>query len=320
MLTTAVFRAERVDRHDGLDVGALDDPQALLWVDVAGPEPGDLEALASGLPVHELALEGIRGARQRPKLERYPAHAFLVAYARAEDGDLSEVDVLVGANWIVTVRERNAHGELFDVSGVLERYLRVRDLDRGAGFLLYVLLDELVDDYFQAIEEWEDRLEDIEQVLFDTGPPPDSSLQRDLLDLRKDLIVFRRRVVPLRDVVLAILRREVPWVEEAAVVWFQDVLDHLLRLVDQIDTQRELMGNVVDASLALGANRMNLVMKKMTSWGAILIVATLITGIYGMNFANMPELHWRYGYATALGTMAIATIGLYLWFRHKDWL
>ena len=117
--------------------------------------------------------------------------------------------------------------------------------------------------------------------------------------------MFRRRVVPLRDVVLSILRREVEWIEPEAIIWFQDVLDHLLRVIDQIDTQRELMGNVVDASLALGANRMNEVMKKMTSWGAILIVATLVAGIYGMNFKNMPELSWHYGYFFALGTMLV---------------
>jgi magnesium transporter len=134
------------------------------------------------------------------------------------------------------------------------------------------------------------------------------------------MITFRRRVVPLRDVVLSLLRREVPWVEEASIVYFEDVFDHLLRVLDQIDTQRELMGNVVDASLALTSNRMNEVMKKMTSWGAILIVATLIAGIYGMNFTNMPELHWRFGYYGALGLMLVTTSCLYFYFRRKNWL
>ena len=194
------------------------------------------------------------------------------------------------------------------------------DGDRGVGFLLYVLLDALVDGYFDAIEESEDGLEAVEEILFDAGPPPDGSLQQDLLVLRKDLVMFRRRVVPLRDVVLSILRREVEWIEPEAILWFQDVLDHLLRVIDQIDTQRELMGNVVDASLALGANRMNEVMKKMTSWGAILIVATLVAGIYGMNFKNMPELSWHYGYFFALGTMLVTTGGLYLYFKRKGWL
>ena len=132
--------------------------------------------------------------------------------------------------------------------------------------------------------------------------------------------MFRRRVVPLRDVVLSILRGEIEQIDQSVLVYFEDVLDHLLRVIDQIDLERELVGNVVDASLALGANRMNQVMKKMTSWGAILIVATLVAGIYGMNFTNMPELHWHYGYYAALGTMLAVTVGLYAYFKRKGWL
>ena len=321
MLTTRVMRPDRVDEHQGLVLDDLHgDAACLIWIDSTGPDAGDIEQLSEGLPLHELAVEDVRRHGQRAKLETYPDHAFLVAYARAPDGDLSEVDFFVGPNWLVTVRERNEHGEIFDIEDLRQRYMRVRSMDRRVGFLLYVVLDALVDGYFDAIETSEDELERVEDILFDQGPPPDGSLQHDLLQLRKSLILFRRRVVPLRDVVLAILRREVEWIEEEAIVYFQDVLDHLLRLIDQIDTQRELMGNVVDASLALGANRMNEVMKKMTSWGAILIVATLIAGIYGMNFKNMPELGWHYGYFAALGSMLVVTIGLYGYFKRKGWL
>ncbi len=320
MLTTTVFHLDRVDRSDGLVLDAVDDDECLTWIDCIGPDDGDLERIGESFPLHDLAVEDVRRHGQRAKLERYPDHGFLVAYARAADGDLSEVDFFIGPGWLVTVRERNDHGEVFDIAKVVERYERVRAVDPKVGFLLYVLLDELVDGYFDAVETSEDELEKLEDVLFEQGPPPDGSLQQGLLGLRKDLVQFRRRVVPLRDVVLSILRREVPWIEEEAVVWFQDVLDHLLRVIDQIDTQRELMGNVVDASLALGANRMNEVMKKMTSWGAILIVATLIAGIYGMNFENMPELHWRFGYAGALVSMLVATGGLYVYFKRKGWL
>ena len=196
----------------------------------------------------------------------------------------------------------------------------MRRVDRHVGFLLYTLLDAIVDGYFDAAEKSEDELEDLEDQLFDQGPPADGTLQQDLLRQRRALIVFRRRVVPLRDVVMSVLRREVPYVDEEARIYFEDVLDHLLRVIDQIDTQRELMGNVVDASLALSGNRMNQVMKKMTSWGAILIVASLIAGIYGMNFQDMPELRWRYGYYGALATMVAATGGLYLYFKRKNWL
>jgi len=322
MLSATVYNDESSWSVSGIEaiVSAIADTSNLVWIDLTGPDEDDLDALATGLDLHELAIEDVRKHGQRAKLNRYPLHAFLVAYARAEDGDMCEVDFFIGPNWLVTVRETNDHGETFAIADVTRRYERIRSLDPGVGFLLYCLLDELVDGYFGEAEQAEDALEAIEETLFDLGPPSDGSLQQELLDLRRSMITFRRRVVPLRDVVLSLLRREVPWVEEASIVYFEDVFDHLLRVVDQIDTQRELMGNVVDASLALTSNRMNEVMKKMTSWGAILIVATLIAGIYGMNFTDMPELHWRFGYYGALGMMLVTTSFLYLYFRRKKWL
>jgi len=298
----------------------VSDESTLLWVDTADPSDAELAQLEKVFAFHELAVEDVREQGQRAKLERYEKHAFVVAYARADDGDLSEVDVFVGPGWLVTVREVNDRGKTFDISTMGDRYERTRAVDRGVGFLLYVVLDSIVDSYFDAVEGSEQKLEEIEELLFQVGPPPDGSLQQGLLELRREQLMLRRRVVPLRDVVLALLRREIPWIEDESIVYFDDVLDHLLRVIDQIDVQRELLGNVVDASLALGANRMNQVMKKMTSWGAILIVATLIAGIYGMNFDGMPELRWQFGYPLALGLMALSTAGLYINFKKKDWL
>lgn len=325
MLTTTVFRGDTVESREGIPAlaGAAEAaaaPDTVVWVDLWDVGPPELEAIRAVFDLHEMAMEDVTEHGQRAKLDHYPTHAFVVAYSRAADGDLCEVDLFVGDGWLVSVRERNPHGEIFEIDEARRRHLRTRAVDPRVGFLLYTLLDSLVDGYFEEAELVEDRLEDIEDVLFEQGPPMDGSLQRDLLGLRKQLIRFRRKVVPLRDVVLAILRREVPWVEEDAIVYFEDVLDHLLRITDQIDTLRELMGNVVDASLGLGANRMNEVMKKMTSWGAILIVATLVAGIYGMNFRYMPELSWHWGYFSALGLMAASTIGLYVYFKRKSWL
>jgi len=322
MLNATAYNGESSWSVSGVEaiVSAVGDATNLVWVDLCGPIDEDLDAIAAALDLHELAVEDVRKHGQRAKLDRYPLHAFLVAYARAADGDMCEVDVFIGPNWIVTVRETNDHGEAFSIVDVAHRYARLRKLDTGIGFLLYCLLDDLVDGYFAEAEQAEDALEVIEETLFDVGPPPDGTLQQELLELRRALITFRRRVVPLRDVVLALLRREVPWIEDAAMVYLEDVFDHILRVIDQIDTQRELMGNVVDASLALTSNRMNEVMKKMTSWGAILIVATLIAGIYGMNFTDMPELHWRFGYYGALGLMLLTTSGMYLYFRRKKWV
>lgn len=322
MLTSVVFRNGEVEHHDDLDAlaGLVGDETAVLWVDSTGPEEGDVERATALFGLHELAVEDVRKHGQRAKLHHYRDHSFVVVYARAPDGDLSEVDIFIGRNWVFTVRERNDHGEMLDLSTVKERIEERRDLDMSAGAILYALLDAVVDDYFQAVDDSEERLEEVEDTLFREGPPPDGALQEDLLDIRRDLITFRRRVVPLRDVVLAVLRGEIDGISRDVLVYYEDVLDHLLRVIDQIDVERELVGNVVDAALALGANRMNQVMKKMTSWGAILIVATLVAGIYGMNFRYMPELDWHYGYFFALGTMLASTSGLYLYFKRKGWL
>lgn len=299
---------------------AVQRKDSLVWIDIEGEDVDSINFLIPILDLHELAVEDVLKHGQRAKLERYPSHAFLVSYARVDQGEMAEVDIFFGENWLVTVREENEIGLAFDEAPVLERYARLREVDPKVGFLLYTILDEVVDGYFTVIDESEDRLEDIEENLFDVGPPPDGGLQKELLELRRSTIMLRRRIVPLRDVVLALLRREIPWVELEAIVYLENVLDHLLRIIDQIDTQRELASGVVDASLALGANRMNEVMKKMTSWGAILIVATIVTGIYGMNFKYMPELDSRWGYPAALLSILLAMTCLYAYFRRKKWL
>jgi magnesium transporter len=157
-------------------------------------------------------------------------------------------------------------------------------------------------------------------MIFSEARQDETAVQQRLFEVRRRLLKFRRAIVPLRELVGALLRKEVDWIEDHDVVLLQDVYDHVLRAIDLLDSGRELMGNAVDAHLAIISNRMNSVMKKMTSWGAILLGSTLIAGIYGMNFKNMPELHWRYGYGFAIGLMLLITIVGYKYFKSKDWL
>ena len=145
-------------------------------------------------------------------------------------------------------------------------------------------------------------------------------MQTGLLSIRRELLHFRKVVLPLRDVLVRLQRGEVEAIDGIAREQLQDVLDHARRAVDQLDQERELVGNAVDALQSLVANRMNKVMKRMTSWGALLLGSTLIAGIYGMNFEDMPELRWRYGYLWALGLMAFCTGVGYRYFKRKDWL
>ncbi|MDQ3896461.1 MAG: magnesium/cobalt transporter CorA [Actinomycetota bacterium] len=288
----------------------------LVWVDVGSPDEADLAVVQDEFSLHPLAMEDVRERHQRPKLEHYPTHAFLVAYT----AEHKEVNFFIGPTWLITIREDDSPGELTFVDGARKRFERTRPEHTTVGFLLYVLLDELVDGYFIRNDEVEDQLEELENRIFSEATREERLVQQELFEVRRRLLIYRRMAVPLRDVLAALLRREVGWIDDVAVTHLQDVFDHVLRVIDIVDNHRELMGNAVDAHLAIISNRMNKVMKRMTSWGAILLGSTLITGVYGMNFEHMPELSWKWGFWWALGLMAFITIAGYLWFKAKDWL
>jgi magnesium transporter len=288
----------------------------VLWVDATDPTDEELAMLADEFGLHPLAIEDAQHHGQRPKLDRYPTHVFVVAYS-AQD---SEVDLFVGPGWLLCVRERNTRGVVWDPAPALLHFERTVTIGPTVGNLLHAVLDTLVDGYFDAFEAAEDLLETLEDEIFGETPLTESEVQRRFFTVRRDLVRYRRRLVPLREVLAAILRREVAWIDGEALLAFQDVYDHVLRAVDMVDSARELMGNAVDAHLAIISNRMNKVMKTMTSWGAILFGAGLIAGVYGMNFRHMPELSWKIGYPMALGMMALLTVVLTIVFRRRDWL
>jgi magnesium transporter len=296
-------------------------PSCLVWVDVVDATEEDLRLVQKEFSLHPLAIEDLRHPGQRPKVERYDSHAFIVAYA--SNGDprhLAELNLFVAEGWLVSVRRTYEGDGCIDVLDIAARFDRTREGHTTVGFLLYTVLDAVVDTYFDALDTTEDELEEIESRIFLVDGPNEGALQQDLLVLRRELLMFRRRVVPLRDVLQTILRQEVQPVREDVQRYFQDVLDHILRVIDTLETQRELLGNAVDAHLAVVNNHMNDIMKKMTSWGAILFGAALVTGVYGMNFDFMPELRWHYGYFVALGLMFALTGSLYVWFKRKGWL
>jgi magnesium transporter len=317
-ITVSTYTAEGA-RHD-IDSAAISDivgtKGTLVWVDAVDASEADFICIREEFSLHHLAMEDATKHGQRPKLERYPTHAFVVAYSAT----FAEIDVFVGPGWVVTVRATGEDGLPWSLDSARRRFERSGPEEATSGFLLYILLDDLVDGYFDRTDAGEDRLEDIEERIFEKGLGDERATQQSLYELRRELVTFRRRVQPLREVISALLRQEVEWIDPLALLHFQDVYDHVLRAIDLLDSQRELLNNAVDAHLAIMSNRMNEVMKKMTSWGAILLVSTLIAGIYGMNFQHMPELHWRYGYPYALGLMALMTVVGYRYFKRRDWL
>ncbi len=293
------------------------DGACLIWVDIADPTPGELHLVAEEFSLHPLALEGALQSGERPTFDRFPAHAFALTY----DARLSKVTMFLGATWIVTVRSANADGRVWDPAPVRER-LDAHPGHRQVSHLVYLIFDALVDGHEDRADELRAGVENVEDLVLIPEASRPERLEPEVLRLRRSLLELRRVVAPTRDLINE-LRRGLDGGlagDAETELRFADVHDHILRVVEQIDTQRELLGNAFEVHLAIMSNQMNLVMKKLTAWGSILFGAALISGIYGMNFTNMPELEWQIGYPMALGMMLLLGTVLYRTFRRRGWL
>ncbi len=296
----------------------------LVVVDVGAPTPADLALLAQQLPLHPLTLDDLRNANQRTKLDRYADHFHVAVHPTrlAPSGVVVfETDLVFGADWLLIVRQRGGHGEdPAPLDDEWRRFERAR-LEPGAddlGCMLWAILDVLVDHYFEISDHVDDRLDHVEEIVF--GDERRDETPQELFLLRRGLVRFRRAAVPLREVLGELIRHEVEWLGDDSIVRLQDVYDHTLRVADLVDSQRDLLTGLLDAHLAIVSNRMNDVMKKMSSWGALILVPSLIAGIYGMNFHNMLLQEHRWGYPVTMALMVAVTAGLYLFFRRRRWL
>jgi magnesium transporter len=308
-----------------LDDLASPDPAepSVLWIDATAEDHDKLQELKAQLGMGASVVDAILNPRERTKLMRYGDY-FHVAIHDCDCGKTDvqnrEIDIVTGPGWLLTVRHPSADGTELDLEEVARRFdlQRSEHTSNEQGYLLWALFDVVVDRYFDVTDMVDDRLDKIEEVVFSESPP--AGIPREIFDVRTDLTVVRRAAAPLREVVNAIIRREIDFVDDDAIVHFHDIYDRVLRVGDLVESQRDLLTGLLEANLAVTSNLLNQVMKKMTSWGAILIVATLIAGIYGMNFRHMPELNWQYGYAEALGLMALSTFVLWRYFKRKGWL
>jgi len=296
-----------------------------VWVDVVDPTDEELTELQATLHLHELAIDDSRSWGQRAKVDFYPEHLFLVAHGIGQDGTGDVVDREVhlfagGGLFVVTVRREPK----FDFAKVAARLESNPDLStEGIGFLLYLMLDEIVDGYLDVIERFEDAADDIEDAVATEEEGAEGEVTRTLARriflLRQRVVRFRRLAVPMREV--ADLLIETPTIVTPALApYFRDVMDHVIRTTELTDNVRDLLTSARELQLAQVANRQNVVMKQLTAWAAIILVPTLIAGIYGMNFRHMPELEWEFGYPLALGLMAVIAFLLYRMFRKREWL
>jgi len=316
------MHAEGSILQNDLPIEAISDILAadkhLLWVDAVRPTPDDLRVLQEEFNFHPLAFEDLTKRQQRPKLDRYPGLLFIVFYGFVLRGERPEsvgVYLCVGANYLVTVHD----GEIPELAHTAERWCAGIDAlgKSGISLLLHSLLDAIVDGYFPIVDALADRIEEIEVAVFERRDP---AAQQRIFALRKDLLAVRRVLGPERDVMNELVRRDTPMLDEATVVYFQDVYDHILRVTDVVDTYRDLLSSVLDAHLSVTSNNLNNVMRTLTASSIILMSMTLVAGIYGMNFVHMPELDWRFGYPAALVAMAAIGSIIYAIFRRVRWL
>lgn len=340
---------ERLKHNDGV-----------LWLDITEPTDDDFRMLEAEFGFHPLAMEDLQERDQRPKVVEYENYVFVVVHEwhpAAGREDLTqpcversaEINAFVGRNFVVTIHT----GASPALKAARKRWEINKDLQRqGPYYLLYLLLDTVVDDYYPALDAYDDRIDTLEELVLKPigkqeqifrhfgrdmsegdGPEVDVNAPlTTLLGLRRDLLEMRRYVAPLRDAVNVLLRhvesiREDEEIEaqrrdraRALFAYYQDVYDHTIRVVDTIDTYRDLLSGTLDAHLAVASNRLNEIMKVLTSASIILMTWGTVAGVYGMNFVNIPELHWRLGYPYALGLMAILSILEGVYFRRRRWL
>jgi magnesium transporter len=322
MITTLVLNQEsrsfeRIDDPDEINnLCAM--PRRIIWVDVADPTSQDFDELAKEFGFHPLSIEDCRNEHQRPKVEEFQGYYFIVLYEAelvlGKHLELRELNIFLGKNYLVTV-----HSQPIRALEMAERLWREwTDLaERGTGLLVYLLIDSVVDNYMPLLDALSDRMDDLEDNIFVDFQP---EALEEIFRIKKDLLFMRRSVTPLRDVFNTLLRREQPIFSRETHVYFQDVFDHLIRVADTIDTLRDMLGATMDAYLSVSGNRMNIVMKRLTSISTVLMSITLISSIYGMNFKYMPELETRYGYVGALCSMVAVGVAIYWYFRRIKWL
>ncbi len=302
----------------------LDTTGTVVWYDLCEPDPHDLDVVAEEFGLSPLAVEDALTERQRPKLDHYADHLFLSLYAMRlgnTEGDMdmlhsSELAVFVSNRFLVTVRKDGR----FDMDRVVQAWDAASDLaTHGASYLLWGLLDVVVDSHFTVAQDLDERLDGLEDLLFDGTGESVETVQRRSFALRKALVLMRRLVTPMREVLNALLRRELDVVNEGMTPYYQDVYDHVLRASEWTDGLRDLVTTITETNLTIQGNRLNEIMKKLTAYAAIVAVPTAVTGFFGQN-VPYPGFGHHTGFWASVVIMVVIGTGLWALFRRQGWL
>ena len=307
-----------------IDLDAVSDYVAteghFVWIGLHEPSEDILRKLQEELGLHELAVEDARAAHQRPKLEEYGSCLFVALRTASWDAaahkvNVGETHLFVGARYIVSVR----HGETLGYADVRARCESApRLLRHGPGFVLYALMDSIVDRYFPVVDALGEQVGELEQIIF--SDRIERNVAERIYDLKYEVMSIKRAVSPLIDVCNRLVRYDLGLIADEVRPYFRDVYDHVVRINESVENVRELLTSALEANLALVSIRQNEVMKTLAGWAAIFGVGTLMAGIWGMNFDAMPELHTRWGYPIALLAMALVSGAMYWRLKRAGWL
>lgn len=303
------------------DAFKFEEASRTTWINIDGlGNTAEVEKLGKYYGLHPLIMEDIVNTNQRPKIEEYQDFLFIVAkmlYFK-EDGQLENehISFVLGKDYVLSFQETG--GDVFD--GVRERLSSAKGKirSRGSDYLVYALLDAIVDNYFKVIEEMSDRIETLEEQLFTTQPSNDITFE--IQELKRTILRIRRAVFPLREVVSRMEKIENELIQEQTRNYIRDLYDHIIQVSENIEIYREMAWSVMDMYMTTISNKMNEVMKVLTIMATIFIPLTFIAGVYGMNFEYMPELEWKYSYFVLWGIMLLILAGMIYYFKQKKWL
>lgn len=294
---------------------------SVTWINLNGLNHIDaIETLGKHYDLHPLVLEDIVNTGQRPKIDEYDDYIFIVLkmmyYDESETIVSEQVSLILGENYVLSLQE--AEGDVFDA--LRERIRQSKGRIRGLGpdYLLYALIDSIVDHYYAIIETMGNKIEDLEDNLFEGLTKEEIS--SDIQELKREVLKIRRAIFPLREIINRVDKSESKLIDSKTLHYFADVYDHIIQVSDTIDIYREMIWGLMDMYMTTISNRMNEVMKVLTIIATIFIPLTFIAGVYGMNFDNIPELHYKYGYHTVWLVMILIFIGMMYYFKRKKWL
>lgn len=297
---------------------AGEEPDAFSWVGLLEPTPEEMSACSTAFHLHPLAVEDALHAHELPKLEIYGDQLFIVARtARMENGHLAygETAFFVGRNHVVSVRHGSDQGH----AGLRQKLEnRPVHLAHGVDYVLHALLDMIVDNYFPVIDAAGEIVQRLEQSALESALT--RSEMRELFNLRRDLLLLQRMLIPMEDVCAKLATLDLPHIDAEVRPYFRDVLDHVRRVASLAALHREMLNSVMETSTLIEQQRQGEITRKLAAWAAILAVPTAIAGIYGMNFDNMPELRMEYAYFTVLGVIGTICIILFFRFKRSGWL